>query len=122
VYLETKFASLMSCGLTVELLAEILPLANQINMTSVRHKVQQVAARIRQHIKRRIYPRSFKPLSSPCEKRRGRAVRSRVAGIGPIFPRLPASDRPRWAWRAVRCTTVATEPRDQGLVLVPGDP
>ncbi len=46
IYLETKFASLMSYGLTVELLAEILPLANQINTTSVRHQVQQVAERI----------------------------------------------------------------------------
>lgn len=46
VYLETKFASFMSYGLTVELLGEILPLANQINTTSVRHQMRQVAERI----------------------------------------------------------------------------
>jgi hypothetical protein len=34
IYLETKFASLMSYGLTVDLLAEVLPLGNQISTTA----------------------------------------------------------------------------------------
>jgi hypothetical protein len=46
VYLETKFASLMSYGLTVELLAEVLPLAGQINTAGVRHQVRRVAERL----------------------------------------------------------------------------
>jgi hypothetical protein len=46
VYLETKFASLMSYGLTVELLAEVLPLANQINTTGVRRQVRRVSERL----------------------------------------------------------------------------
>jgi hypothetical protein len=46
IYLETKFASLMSYGLTVDLLAEVLPLGNQINTTSVHRRLQQVAERI----------------------------------------------------------------------------
>jgi hypothetical protein len=46
VYLEARLASLMSYGLTVELLTEILPLKNQINTTSVRHRLQRVGERI----------------------------------------------------------------------------
>jgi hypothetical protein len=46
VYLETKFASLMSYGLTVELLGEILPLGSQINAIGVRRRLHQVAERI----------------------------------------------------------------------------
>ena len=46
VYLETKFASLMSYGLTVELLGEILLLGSQINAIGVRRRLQQVVERI----------------------------------------------------------------------------
>jgi hypothetical protein len=44
-YLESKFAALMSYGLTVELLAEILPLGAELAKTSVRRQVQCVAER-----------------------------------------------------------------------------
>jgi hypothetical protein len=44
-YLESKFAALMSYGLTVELLAEILPLGEELAKTSVRRQVQRVAER-----------------------------------------------------------------------------
>ena len=44
-YLESKFAALMSYGLTVELLAEILPLGAELAKTSVRRQVQRVAER-----------------------------------------------------------------------------
>jgi hypothetical protein len=44
-YLESKFAALMSYGLTVELLAEILPLGAELAKTSVRRQVQHVAER-----------------------------------------------------------------------------
>jgi hypothetical protein len=44
-YLESKFAALMSYGLTVELLAEILPLGEELAKTSVRRQVQHVAER-----------------------------------------------------------------------------
>ncbi len=44
-YLETKFAAPMSYGLTVDLLAEILPLGEDWNTTSVRRQVQRVAER-----------------------------------------------------------------------------
>lgn len=45
-YLETKFASLMSYGLSVDLLTEILPIADEINPTSVRRQLHRVAERI----------------------------------------------------------------------------
>lgn len=45
-YLETKFAALMSYGLTVELLAEILPLGVELNTTAVRRHVRNVAERL----------------------------------------------------------------------------
>jgi hypothetical protein len=50
IYLETKFASLMSYGLTVDLLAEVLPLGNQINTTGVHRRLQQIAGRIEKEL------------------------------------------------------------------------
>jgi hypothetical protein len=44
-YLESKFAALMSYGLTLDLLAEILPLGQELNRTSIRRQVQRVAER-----------------------------------------------------------------------------
>jgi hypothetical protein len=44
-YLEARFAALMSYGLTVELLAEVLPLGEELAQTSVRRQVQRVAER-----------------------------------------------------------------------------
>lgn len=46
LYLETRFASLMSYGLSVELLTEILPIAEEISSTSMRRHLQRVAERI----------------------------------------------------------------------------
>jgi hypothetical protein len=44
-YLESKFAALMSYGLTVDVLAEVLPLGEELAKTSVRRQVQRVAER-----------------------------------------------------------------------------
>jgi hypothetical protein len=44
-YLETKFAALLSYGLTLDLLAEVLPLGQELNRTSIRRQVQRVAER-----------------------------------------------------------------------------
>ena len=46
LYLETKFASLMSYGLSIELLTEVLPIAEDISATSMRRHLQHVAERI----------------------------------------------------------------------------
>ena len=46
VYLESKFAGLMSYGLTVGILSEILPLGSDISTTAVRRHVQTIADRI----------------------------------------------------------------------------
>jgi hypothetical protein len=46
LYLETRFTSLMSDGLSVELLTEVLPIAEEISPTSVRRHLQRVAERI----------------------------------------------------------------------------
>ncbi|CAE6869026.1 ISKra4 family transposase ISAfe13 [Paraburkholderia nemoris] len=46
LYLEIKFASLMSYGLSVELLTEILPIAEEISPTSMRRHQQRVAERM----------------------------------------------------------------------------
>ena len=47
-YLEAKWASLMSYGLTVDILSEVLPLEGQINTTSIRRQVERVADRVEQ--------------------------------------------------------------------------
>jgi hypothetical protein len=44
-YLESKFAALMSYGLTVDVLAELLPLGEELAQTSVRCQVHRVAER-----------------------------------------------------------------------------
>ena len=44
-YLESKFSALMSYGLTVDVLAEILPLGEELAKTSVRRQVQLFAER-----------------------------------------------------------------------------
>ena len=43
VYLESKFAGLMSYGLTAKLLAEVLPLGRPLDASAVRHHTQAVA-------------------------------------------------------------------------------
>ena len=45
-YLESKFAALMSYGLTVDVLAELLPLGEELARTSVRRQVHRVAERV----------------------------------------------------------------------------
>jgi hypothetical protein len=45
-YLQTKFASLMSYRLSVDLLSDVLPLANEINHTSMRRQLHTVAQRL----------------------------------------------------------------------------
>ncbi len=45
-YLETKFAALMSYGLTVAVLGELLPLGVELNTTAVRRRVRDVAERL----------------------------------------------------------------------------
>jgi hypothetical protein len=46
LYLESKFASLMSYGLTVKLLEEILPLEGEINAASVRNNLHAIAQKV----------------------------------------------------------------------------
>ena len=46
LYLETKFSSLMSYGLSVQLLQEVLPIEHAINAATVRNHVHAVAQRI----------------------------------------------------------------------------
>jgi len=46
VYLESKFAGLMSYGLTVSVLSEVLPLSTAISTTGVRRHVHAVAQRL----------------------------------------------------------------------------
>jgi hypothetical protein len=46
LYLETKFASLVSYGLSVKLLTEVLPIADEINYTSLHRQLHCVAERI----------------------------------------------------------------------------
>jgi hypothetical protein len=46
LYLESKFASLMSYGLTTKLLEEVLPLEGEVNAVTVRNHLHQVAQRL----------------------------------------------------------------------------
>ena len=45
-YLETKFAALVSYGLTVELLKEVLPISQDVSTTAIRQRVRQTAERL----------------------------------------------------------------------------
>src|SRR5580704_17145423 len=46
VYLETKFAALVSYGLTVELFKEVLPISQELSTTAIRQRVRQTAQRL----------------------------------------------------------------------------
>src|SRR5260370_23060051 len=46
LYLETKFAALVSYGLTVELLQEALPIGQELSTTAIRQRVSQTAQRL----------------------------------------------------------------------------
>jgi hypothetical protein len=46
LYLESKFASLMSYGLSVKLLQELLPIEGDINATSIRNNLHTIAQRL----------------------------------------------------------------------------
>jgi hypothetical protein len=46
IYLETKFAALVSYGLTAELLKELLPISQDLSTTAIRQRVLQTAQRL----------------------------------------------------------------------------
>jgi hypothetical protein len=46
VYLETKFAALLSYGLSVDILSEILPISDALNTRSLRRQVTRTAERM----------------------------------------------------------------------------
>jgi hypothetical protein len=46
VYLETKFAALVSYGLSVQLLQEVLPIGQSLSVTALRNQVRQKAERL----------------------------------------------------------------------------
>lgn len=46
LYLETKFAALMSFEQSAQLLAEVLPVDEQLNAATVRNHTQQMAQRL----------------------------------------------------------------------------
>ena len=46
VYPETKFAALVSYGLTVELLKEVLPISQELSTTAIRQQVRRTAQRL----------------------------------------------------------------------------
>jgi len=50
VYLESKFATLMSYGLTVELLEEVLPLGSERSVATVHRNLQRLAERAEQEL------------------------------------------------------------------------
>ena len=45
LYLETKWASLMSYGMTTKLLDEVLPIGKHVNAETVRHHLHAIAER-----------------------------------------------------------------------------
>jgi hypothetical protein len=45
-YLETKFAALVSYGLTLELLNDVLPIGQSLSVTAIRNQVRQTAERL----------------------------------------------------------------------------
>jgi hypothetical protein len=46
LYLETKWCSLLSFGVTLDLLKEVLPIGEDLNMTTIRNNLHQVAERM----------------------------------------------------------------------------
>jgi hypothetical protein len=74
VYVETLFASLVSYGATAKLLAEVLPLEEQLNPMTIRHHLLQVGER--------------------CEQALGDEQMSFVEGCPRDWAQLPIPDGP----------------------------
>ena len=85
VYLEAKFAGLVSYGLSATLLAEVLPLGRALDASAVRHHAQAVAQRLEDE----LGPRRWR---SPTA--------ARTSGTGSRGRTCPWS----WAWTAASCT------------------
>lgn len=71
LYIQSKFSSLMSYGLSVKFLQELLPIEGQINATTVRKNTQKIAQRLEDELgeEKGIYiegcPREWEQLPRP---------------------------------------------------------
>jgi hypothetical protein len=89
LYLESKWASLVSYGLTVQALQDFLPVDARLNATSVRRRTLQVARR--------------------CEAELGPEPRFPLAGCPSACASLPTPQhRSPSAWMAATCGTGST--------------
>jgi hypothetical protein len=80
VYLETKFAALMSYGLTVKLLEEVLPIDQALNPTAIRHQVRQAARRLESEL-RPVQDTSMVDNDPPAENGSANAAVPLIVGL-----------------------------------------
>jgi len=90
LYLEAKFASLMSYGLTMKLLAEVLPIGREVNTTTIRNHLQAVAER--------------------CEDELGDEQLMFVGGCERDWEELPRPELPLTATSSVLCRRSSRSP------------
>jgi hypothetical protein len=91
VYLETKFAALVSYGLTVKLLEEVLPIDQALSPTAIRHQVRQAAQRLESE------PRSAQDTPTvdndpPAENASAKAAVPLIVGLDGAY--VHAQDQP----------------------------
>jgi hypothetical protein len=88
VYLETKFAALVSYGLTVELLKEVLPISQDVSTTAIRQRVRQTAERLEDELgeERDIF-------MDGCQRDRNELPEPAV----PLIVGIDGGKRHRWA-------------------------
>ena len=66
LYLETKWASLIPFEKVVDLLKEVLPVAEATNSQTVREHLHAVAERIEQELGEERQPRDFATVERSC--------------------------------------------------------
>jgi hypothetical protein len=95
-YLETKFAALVSYGLTLKVLEEVLPIGQDLSSRTIRRQVHQAAERLEKRSWLKGPTRSSRP-SRPTKTR----LQHR---------------RPRWwsAWTGATSTLQANAPEPKG--------
>jgi hypothetical protein len=115
LYLETKFASLMSYGLTVDILQEVLPLGKTINAATVRSNAHAVGRRIDKELgKERM---GFIDGSEFDWEQLPRPGLPLTVGLDGGYVQLRFSKMPRH--KAIQCITALGQKRIQADYLLP---
>jgi len=102
IYLETKFAALVSYGLTVELLKEVLLISQELSTTAIRQRVHQTAQRLEDEWEYKLA--LWRREEAQAEQDQS-AAKARLSNSGEeVALREPTIAQRKRLWRCKRCS------------------